>query len=124
MDPRQELEKIDCEWIRNSEYHRSTARREVWSMIGGAALAAGFGLAMFGRWLDDLGEDVQLERMLHPWPVVIMWLGVGFVCTSLVYIIPNGRHINAYRCAKMQYELRRDELLQIIHCSDSGGGND
>ena len=79
----------------------------------------GFGLVFLGLWMNDLGEDVRLERLLQPWMITSTVLGVCVVLGGLVFMIRNGRHIRAYNDEKMRYEYRREELLKEIYSSQS-----
>ena len=59
--------------------------------VGLISMVAGFGIFGLGRWLNHLGEDVRLERMLHPWPGVCMLLGLCLVVGSVVFMVDSGR---------------------------------
>ncbi len=49
-----------------------------------AMTIAGFAILMLGLWLNELGDDVALERLLYPWPIVCIVLGCLVVFGSLV----------------------------------------
>ena len=119
MNPKDELETLDRRWVEESGFHRFAARRQTLGAIAWMAMMAGLGLVILGLWLNDLGEDAQLERMLHPWPFISVVLGVVVVLGSLFFMVQNNRHIRAYCTKKLDYESRREDLLQEIYASES-----
>ena len=74
------------------QHHDGSVRRlQLRTFVGLISIVAGLGLAVLGRWLHELGDDVRLERLLHPWPAVCMVLGACLVVGSLVFMVGNGR---------------------------------
>jgi drug/metabolite transporter (DMT)-like permease len=69
----------------------SVAPSQLRKYAGLISMVAGFGIFGLGRWLNDLGEDVRLERMLHPWPGVCMLLGFCLVVGSVVFMVGSSR---------------------------------
>lgn len=69
----------------------SVPRSQRLKFIGLISVVAGFGLAVFGLWLHDLGEDVALERRLYPWPAICMTVGACLVVGSLLFMVGNSR---------------------------------
>lgn len=116
MNPEQELAELDRQWVEHcEETEQSMVRghqRALWLL---AAMLTGFGLVMLGLWMNALGENVRLERLLQPWVIVSVSLGVLLVLGSLALIIRNGRRLRAGNVKRLEYELRRDELLRAIH---------
>ena len=55
-------------------------------------MAAGFALVLVGLWLDALGEDVRIGRLLGPWPHVSMLAGFCLVLASLPFLTRRGSH--------------------------------
>jgi len=116
MNPEHELQELDREWVAKSdEMQSSVARGEKMAMWLWLSMMAGFGVVFLGLWMNDLGKDVRLERLLQPWMITSCVLGVIVVFVSLVLMIRNGREIGAIHLARLEYELRRDELIRAIH---------
>ena len=69
-----------------------TGSRVPWTkVLGLISMMSGFGLALLGLWLDHLGNDVRIERLLHPWPAVFMVLGACLVIGSLPPLVLDRR---------------------------------
>lgn len=119
MHSKRELEKLDQQWVERSESHRIAGRREMCGVIAWVAMMAGFALVFLGLWLNKLGEDVRLERLLYPWPIVAMVLGVCVVLGSVGFMVRNARYLRQYYHEKIKYESQRHELMQEIYSSDS-----
>ena len=119
MNPREELEVLDRQWVENTGLHESVAHHSKLGTISWLVMMAGFGLVFLGLWMNDLGEDVRLERLLQPWMITSTVSGVCVVIGALVFMIRNGRHIREYNEARMSYEYRREELLQEIYAGES-----
>ena len=121
-----ELEKLDREWVEEVEkQHSAVPRLKRRQFAGWIMLLAGFALAFVGVWLHDLGDDVRLERLLHPWPGVCMALGAFAVVGWAVFVLATGsdrRSIGMYNLAEQSYLYRRQQLLQRIESSKDGGG--
>jgi hypothetical protein len=80
-------------------------------------------LAFVGVWLHSLGNDVRLERLLHPWPWVCMGLGTFAVFGWAVFVLATGserRKIGMYNMAEQSYLYRRQKLLQDSGASREG----
>ena len=118
MTARDELDKLDREWLEQKERHSEVPRLQRLGSVGGISMYAGFGLVALGLWLNDLGEDVRLERLLHPWPTVCIVLGlcvtVGSMVLTIGYVNPR---IRAFCQARCGYDNRREELLQEIYAA-------
>ena len=116
MTARDELEKFDREWLVAKERYGPVSRLQLFATIGWFCIWAGVGLVVLGVWLNDLGEDVRLERLLHPWPAICMVLGVCVAVGSLVltfgYVHPR---LRAFLQARCSYDKRREELLEEIY---------
>lgn len=116
MNPEHELQELDREWVAKSDERQSSvARGEKMAKWIWLSVMAGFGLVFLGLWMNDLGEDVRLERLLQPWMITATVLGVVLILALLVIGIRNGRKIGATHLARLDYELRRDELIRAIH---------
>lgn len=119
MNPKHELEILDRQWGAEIELHRFAARRQTLGAMAGVALMAGPGFVLLGLWLNDLGEEARLERMLHPWPFGSVVLGVLVVLGAAIFMVQNDRHIWAYDTGKPDDTSQREELLQEIDTSES-----
>jgi len=115
MNPEQELQELDKAWTQNRELHESARRLNVSGTKAWFGMMGGFGLVVLGLWMDQLGEDARLERMLWPWPVVCIVIGIFGVFVSLGIMIYTGRRLRAYNEKAVEYEIRRAELLREIH---------
>lgn len=71
--------------------HGSVARLQLRKFVASICMVAAVGLVVLGRWLYDLGNDVRLERLLHPWPAVCMILGFCLVFVSLTFMVVGNR---------------------------------
>jgi len=118
MTSRDELEMLDRDWVDEKERHGSVPRLVMLRSVGLFNVIAGLGLVMLGLWLHELGDDVRLERLLHPWPVVCMVLGpclaIGSLAFTFGYVHPR---LRAFIQAKCSYDCRREKLLQDIYVS-------
>ena len=102
------------------EHHSSVPRLNRRQFVGGIALVAGMVLAFVGVWLHSLGDDVRLERLLHPWPWVCIALGVFGVIGWAVFVLATGsdrRRIGMYNLAEQSYLYRRQKLVQDLEAS-------
>jgi len=73
--------------LSDRDLHGSVARLQLRKFVWLISMVAGLGFTVLGRWLDHLGDDVRLERLLHPWPAVCMVLGICLVVGSLVFML-------------------------------------
>lgn len=116
-----ELEKLDREWMEEIEkHHSSIPRLNRRQFVGWIAMVAGMVLAFVGVWLHSLGDDVRLERLLHPWPWVCIALGVFGVIGWAVFVLATGsdrRRIGMYNLAEQSFLYRRQQLLQNLAAS-------
>jgi hypothetical protein len=116
-----ELEKLEKEWMEEFEQHHSSVPRlKRRQFVGWLALMAGMALALVGVWLHSLGEDVRLERLLHPWPWVCIGTGTLAVLTWAVFLLATGsdrRKIREHDEAAQSYGWRFERLLQDFEAS-------
>lgn len=115
MNPEQELQELDKEWIENEELHKAAHRFNVLGAKAWFGMMGGFGLLVLGLWMDQLGQDARLERMLWPWPLVCIVIGIIGVFVSLGIMIYTGRRLRTCNEKRFEYEMRRAELLREIH---------
>lgn len=110
MNARDELEKLDREWQRYGSYPRLQRRGRLWSLC----MMAGFGVVVIGLRFDH-------PLKLAVWPRVCMALGSGLVVTGLAFCINNGRRLQNYHQAALNYDNRRAELLRKIDAGEDDG---
>ena len=66
--------------------HRPQRRK----LLGLILISPGLVLVVFGRWIDYLGDDFRLERLLYPWPGICIFFGVCLVIGSLFLMLSDG----------------------------------
>ena len=113
-----EVEKLDKEWLEEVEQnHSSVPRLKRRQIVARLALLIGFVLVLGGRWLHALGDDVRLERLLHPWPWVCIGSGVIAVLGWAVSELTTGsdRHrIRMYSLEEYGYLFLRQKTIRSV----------
>lgn len=71
--------------------HGPLARLQRRKLVGLAILVVGFALSLLGVWLNHVADNVRLERLLGPWIVVSIVLGICLTIGSLVLMVGDRR---------------------------------
>ena len=75
----------------DQERKSSISRLQLVKCVCLVSMVTGLGLVVLGVWLHNLGDDVRLERLLHPWPWICMLAGAFLAIASVLFIVREGR---------------------------------
>ncbi|MFO7902513.1 MAG: hypothetical protein ACQESR_25325 [Planctomycetota bacterium] len=117
-----QLDQLDREWSQDRERYRSVPKLRRRQLLATASMRVGFSLVCLGLWLDELGiDDVRIERLLFPWPIVLIVVGVLLILGWIVFYLMTGHHRNTiemYKLAEQSYGYRRYRLLERLELTN------
>ena len=121
------LDDLEQEWEEEKERHGAIPRVKRSQLYGGILGLTGFGMVVFSIWLHNLGSDVRLERMLHPWPWICTGLGIILVAAWIVFFLSTSaqrQRIAQYELAERSYDYRWGRLLDDIDACEENTRNE
>jgi uncharacterized membrane protein len=123
MTAKDELEKLDREWMNEKERHGSILHLQLGFAGATVSMLAGILITTFGYWIWDHWEGPEGDAPGY-WCI---FGGAGLIVVSFVFVFRIARRIRTYQQARCDYEYQRETLLQEIYSTGKdletpGGG--
>lgn len=113
MTAKDELEKLDREWMSEEKLHGSMQRLQLIYVGLGILMVAGGIIVCFGYWMWDHWKGPQGDVPGY----CCIFGGAGILALSFVFMLPTARRIRERNQTRCIYECRREELLQEIYAN-------